>query len=216
MDLQGLEADNCVAVIYKVIVMKHSESTMSTSPSARATTFLFILSLSLLETCTHTQNIHVSSLDLHFVLNPQTPQPPMSLSPALPWSARLPQDQSPWTSLVSGHIWSVQRELMMSLEKRALCPLSQQKETRWAPEMRGLRPVHTSLLSGTQYWPSLRQPTSASDWRGCTRTRWIRLLVSGLLQIFPCTWEQNYYPCKKMEMRTSMMYASGIVILTTI
>lgn len=78
----------------------------------------------------------------------QIQQPPMSLSPALPWFVKVHQDQSPWTSLVSGHICSVQGELMISLRKLSLCPLPQQKETlvRWSPETHAGMSSHVTAL----------------------------------------------------------------------
>lgn len=55
MDLQGLEADNHIAVIYKTIVMKHGESTMSLLLQRELSPF-FLYSLYL--KCAYTHTVH--------------------------------------------------------------------------------------------------------------------------------------------------------------
>lgn len=97
---------NSIAVIYKAIKANHGESATSISILDADTTFLFMFSLSYLK-CTH---VHCTYMSLpcayvsFYIL--QTQQPPTLLLLASPWFVRVLLDQSPWTSLVSGHICS--------------------------------------------------------------------------------------------------------------
>lgn len=113
----------------------------------RDITFLFI---SLLSYWKWTHIAHTFSLPHAYILFwiLQTQQPPMSRSPGLAWFVTVPQDQSPWTSLVSGRICSVQGGLAISLGKQSLSRLPAKGNVRNVnPRHTSLVPIHKSLLS---------------------------------------------------------------------